>query len=97
MLRANYNLDNMVGAAGMYAVANPVIQDLQSWFDNGVPGQAPESGATMALMYGRARDAEKQLVTLLAESREMARSMLLLQESRLDRFANGVEIGRAHV
>src|SRR5690606_32187855 len=26
-LRANYNLDNMIGAAGMHAVANPALQD----------------------------------------------------------------------
>jgi len=92
VLRANYNLDNMVGAAGMYAIANPVIQDLQSWFDNGVPGQPAGSAATVALMQRRASDAEKRLVLLLSESRDTARGMLQLQERRLDRFANGVGI-----
>lgn len=91
-LRANYNLDNMVGAAGMYAVASPALQDISRWFIEGVPGQAPDSQAVMSLILGRARDAEARLIALLRESRAMARQMLLTQERRLDRFADGVGV-----
>ncbi|WP_341895982.1 ATP-binding protein [Ferrovibrio terrae] len=89
-LRANYNFDNMVGAAGMHAVASPALQDLGRWLDEGVPGQAAGSPAVIALMLSRARDAELRLIVLLEQSRETARSMLQTQESRLDRFADGV-------
>jgi signal transduction histidine kinase len=89
-LRANYNFDNMVGAAGMHAVASPALQDLGRWLDEGVPGQAAGSPAVIALMLSRARDAELRLIVLLEQSRETARSMLQTQENRLDRFADGV-------
>jgi signal transduction histidine kinase len=91
-LRANYNLDNMVGAAGMYAVANPALQDITRWFLEGVPGQARDSQAVISLILGRARDAETKLVLLLQESRATAREMLQTQEQRLDRFADGVGV-----
>lgn len=91
-LRANYNLDNMVGAAGMYAVANPALQDITRWFLDGVPGQPPDSTAVMSLILGRARDAETRLISLLRESRATARQMLQAQEQRLDRFADGVGV-----
>ncbi|WP_341912763.1 ATP-binding protein [Ferrovibrio terrae] len=89
-LRANYNFDNMVGAAGMHAVASPALQDLGRWLDEGVPGQAAGSPAVIALMLSRARDAELRLIALLEQSRDTARDMLQTQENRLDRFANGV-------
>ncbi|HEX6956486.1 MAG TPA: HAMP domain-containing sensor histidine kinase [Ferrovibrio sp.] len=82
----------MVGAAGMYAVANPALQDLLNWFAEGVPGQDAESPAVISLMLGRARDAEVRLISLLQESRATARQILQAQEQRLDRFANGVAI-----
>lgn len=91
-LRANYNLDNMIGAAGMHAVANPALQDIARWFELGVPGQAPGSPAVLSLMLGRARDAENRLIALLRESRATARDMLQTQERRLDRFADGVGV-----
>lgn len=89
-LRANYNLDNMVGAAGMYAVANPALQDIIRWFEEGLHGQPPGSPAVVALMQGRARDAENRLIGLLEQSRGTARQMLQTQERRIDRFADGV-------
>lgn len=89
-LRANYNFDNMVGAAGMHAVANPALQDIALWFEQGVPGQAADSPAVQHLMLRRARDAEARLSTLLEESRTAARDTLRTQERRLDRFADGV-------
>lgn len=90
VLRANYNLDNMVGAAGMHAVASPALQDLTRWLDEGVPGQPAGSPAVIALMQSRARDAEMRLIVLLEQSRGTAREMLQNQERRLDYFANGV-------
>ncbi|MCW0232619.1 MAG: ATP-binding protein [Ferrovibrio sp.] len=90
VLRANYNLDNMVGAAGMHAVASPALQDLTRWLDEGVPGQPAGSPAVIALMQARARDAEMRLIALLEQSRAAAREMLQNQERRLDRFADGV-------
>src|SRR5690606_23695331 len=89
-LRANYNLDNMIGAASMHAVANPALQDITLWFEQGVPGQAPDSPAVQHLMLQRARDAEVRLSALLEESRATTRDMLRTQERRLDRFADGV-------
>ena len=89
-LRANYNLDNMIGAASMHAVANPALQDITLWFEQGVPGQAPDSAAVQHLMLQRARDAEVRLSALLEESRATTRDMLRTQERRLDRFADGV-------
>jgi signal transduction histidine kinase len=96
-LRANYNLDNMVGAAGMHAVASPALQDLTRWLDEGVPGQPPGSPAVLALMQARARDAEFRLIALLGQSRSTARDMLLNQERRLDRFADGVGVLTAFI
>ncbi len=90
MLRAKYNLDNMVGAAGMHAVASPALQDMGRWFTDGVPGQPADSPAVMALMQGRARDAETRLLALLEQSRAAAREILVSQERRIDRFANSV-------
>jgi len=92
LLRANYNLDNMVGAAGMYAVASPALQDIGRWFEDGVPGQQAGSPAVIMLMQARARDAENRLITLLEQSRGMAREMLVAQERRLDRFADAVGV-----
>jgi signal transduction histidine kinase len=96
-LRANYNLDNMVGAAGMHAVASPALQDLTRWLDEGVPGQPPGSPAVLTLMQARARDAEFRLIALLEQSRSTARDMLLNQERRLDRFADGVGVLTAFI
>ncbi|QDO99244.1 hypothetical protein FNB15_19060 [Ferrovibrio terrae] len=96
-LRANYNLDNMVGAAGMHAVASPALQDLTRWLDEGVPGQPPGSPAVLTLMQARARDAEFRLIALLGQSRSTARDMLLNQERRLDRFADGVGLLTAFI
>ena len=96
-LRANYNLDNMVGAAGMHAVASPALQDLGRWLDEGVPGQPAGSPAVLALMQARARDAEFRLIALLDQSRSTAREMLLNQERRLDRFADGVGLLTAFI
>ncbi|MFN3399619.1 MAG: sensor histidine kinase [Ferrovibrio sp.] len=96
-LRANYNLDNMVGAAGMHAVASPALQDLVRWLDEGVPGQPAGSPAVLALMQARARDAEFRLIALLDQSRSAAREMLLSQERRLDRFADGVGLLTAFI
>lgn len=92
LLRANYNLDNMVGAAGMYAVASPALQDIGRWFEDGIPGQAAGSPAVVMLMQARARDAENRLITLLEQSRGMAREMLVAQERRLDTFADAVGV-----
>lgn len=92
LLRANYNLDNMVGAAGMYAVANPALQDLARWYEEGIPGQVAGSPAVITLMQSRAREAEKRLISLLEQSRNTAREMLVSQERRLDRFADAVGI-----
>jgi signal transduction histidine kinase len=91
-LRANYNLDNMVGAAGMYAVANPALQDIARWFEDGLHGQPAGSPAVVTLMQGRARDAEIRLIGLLEQSRATARRMLQTQERRIDRFADGVSL-----
>jgi len=96
-LRANYNLDNMVGAAGMHAVASPALQDLGRWLDEGVPGQPAGSPAVLALMQARVRDAEFRLIALLDQSRGTAREMLLNQERRLDRFADGVGLLTAFI
>jgi signal transduction histidine kinase len=96
-LRANYNLDNMVGAAGMHAVASPALQDLGRWLEEGVPGQPAGSPAVLALMQARARDAEFRLIALLDQSRSAAREMLLNQERRLDRFADGVGLLTAFI
>jgi signal transduction histidine kinase len=96
-LRANYNLDNMVGAAGMHAVASPALQDLGRWLEEGVPGQPAGSPAVLALMQARARDAEFRLIALLDQSRSAARDMLLNQERRLDRFADGVGLLTAFI
>ncbi|MEK9969634.1 MAG: histidine kinase dimerization/phospho-acceptor domain-containing protein, partial [Ferrovibrio sp.] len=96
-LRANYNLDNMVGAAGMHAVASPALQDLGRWLDDGVPGQPAGSPTVLALMQSRARDAEYRLIALLDQSRNTARDMLLNQERRLDRFADGVGLLTAFI
>ncbi len=96
-LRANYNLDNMVGAAGMHAVASPALQDLERWLEEGVPGQPVGSPAVLALMQARARDAEFRLIALLDQSRSAAREMLLNQERRLDRFADGVGLLTAFI
>ena len=96
-LRANYNLDNMVGAAGMHAVASPALQDLGRWLEEGVPGQPAGSPAVLALMQARARDAEFRLIALLDQSRDTAREMLLNQERRLDRFADGVGLLTAFI
>jgi signal transduction histidine kinase len=96
-LRANYNLDNMVGAAGMHAVASPALQDLARWLDEGVPGQPAGSPAVLALMQARARDAEFRLIALLGQSRNTAREMLSNQERRLDRFADGVGLLTAFI
>jgi signal transduction histidine kinase len=96
-LRANYNLDNMVGAAGMHAVASPALQDLARWLDEGVPGQPAGSPAVLGLMQSRARDAEFRLISLLEQSRTAAREMLSNQERRLDRFADGVGLLTAFI
>ncbi len=96
-LRANYNLDNMVGAAGMHAVGSPALQDLARWLDEGVPGQPAGSPAVLGLMQVRARDAEFRLIALLGESRSTAREMLSNQERRLDRFADGVGLLTAFI
>lgn len=96
-LRANYNFDNMVGAAGMHAVASPALQDLGRWLEEGVPGQPAGSPAVLALMQVRARDAEFRLIALLDQSRDTAREMLLNQERRLDRFADGVGLLTAFI
>jgi signal transduction histidine kinase len=96
-LRANYNLDNMIGAAGMHAVASPALQDLTRWLEEGVPGQPAGSPAVLALMQARARDAEFRLIALLDQSRNAAREMLMNQERRLDRFADGVGLLTAFI
>ncbi len=90
LLRTNYNLDNLVGAAGMYAVARPALQDIERWFDEGAMGQPAGSPSAIWLMQARARDAEARLITLLGEGRGSARELLLAQEARLDRFSLGV-------
>jgi signal transduction histidine kinase len=91
-LRTNYNLDNLVGAAGMYAVARPALQDLQRWLEEGAMGQPVGSPAALLLMQARARDAEARLIALLGEGRGSARELLLAQEARLDRFSLGVAV-----
>ncbi len=92
LLRTNYNLDNLVGAAGMYAVARPALQDMERWFDEGAMGQPAGSPSAIWLMQARARDAEARLITLLGEGRGSARELLLAQEARLDRFSLGVAL-----
>jgi len=92
LLRTNYNLDNLVGAAGMYAVARPALQDIERWFDEGAMGQPAGSPSAIWLMQARARDAEARLITLLGEGRGSARELLLAQEARLDRFSLGVAL-----
>ncbi|MBP7064548.1 ATP-binding protein [Ferrovibrio sp.] len=91
-LRTNYNLDNLVGAAGMYAVARPALQDLERWFEDGAMGHAAGSASAMWLMQSRARDAEVRLIALLGEGRDSARALLRAQEARLDRFSLGVAV-----
>jgi len=86
-LRANYNLDNMIGAAGINAVAHPALSDLQRWFDEGVAGRPPSAPEVNQLMQARAREAERKLSDLLQESRAEARALLLTQEQRLDGLA----------
>ncbi|WP_428247467.1 sensor histidine kinase [Ferrovibrio sp.] len=92
LLRTNYNLDNLVGAAGMFAVARPALQDIERWFVDGAMGQPAGSLPAIWLMQRRARDAEARLILLLGEGRDSARELLLVQEARLDRFSLGVAL-----
>ncbi len=91
-LRRRYNLDNLLGAAGMYPVARPALQDVETWFRDGVTGHAAGSPPALWLMQQRAREAEAQLIELLGQARSTARELLLAQEARLDRFSLGVAV-----
>ncbi|MBX3455306.1 ATP-binding protein [Ferrovibrio sp.] len=79
-------------AIGMQAIVDPALQDMRRWFLSGMTDQPAGSPAVMALMQGKAREAENQLLEQMTKSRDMARNIMREQEQRITGFAIGVSM-----
>ncbi|WP_374634891.1 sensor histidine kinase [Ferrovibrio sp.] len=79
-------------AIGMQAIVDPALQDMRRWFLSGMTDQPAGSPAVMALMQGKAREAENQLLEQMTKSRDMARNIVREQEQRITGFAIGVSM-----
>ena len=91
-LRDGFSHDAADNVPDMQAIIGPALLDIRRWFTQGAADQPAGSPAVMALMQGKAREAEQLLLSQLALSRNTASDLLHEQEQRLTGFAVGVSM-----
>lgn len=91
-LRETYVSNNMVNASAFHAVLAPAIADLQTWQDEGISGQAPESPIALEVMRQRIAEAVLKAAAIRNESWGQALAILEKERGRLESFQRGVNL-----
>jgi signal transduction histidine kinase len=73
-------------AAEIFAVTNPVLDDIESWLDHGILGFGPTSQVVMDAIVMRTREAPKPVQALIAQAHEAAAQRLRGEAESLERF-----------
>ncbi|RMD60713.1 MAG: PAS domain-containing protein [Alphaproteobacteria bacterium] len=84
-------------AAQIYAVTNPVLDDLEVWLDRGVLGFSARSPVVLNQMARRTTEAITPVKSLLEEAHENAYQILLSQTAALERFRTSLVAAFAFV
>ena len=85
-VRQEYTFDSLDGASAAHAIANPAVQDIDRWLEEGVSGFAASSRVVLDLALLRARETRDEVLALEARSDARALSLLVAEAERLDRL-----------
>lgn len=91
-LRDTYLFDNLVQAAALHAILAPAVIDARQWLAEGVSGYAPDSPMTLYIIHIRIDGAFDKAIVLRNEIHASARTILLEQGQRLERFLFSVNL-----
>jgi len=87
-IRTSYDFNDLAGASALHAAVSPALQDAERWLTDGFPGHPPESAVVLRFVETRLAEVYAKSRDLYRQSHEEARSLLVEQEERLDRFRN---------
>jgi len=85
-IMANRSDASTHAAAEIFAVTNPVLDDLQIWMDQGLYRSAPDSPMVLSVMAWRTLEAPAMIESLLANAHEEASAILEREVSKLERL-----------
>jgi PAS domain S-box-containing protein len=75
-MRDTYDLDNLIGASRMHALAEPAVIDLRRWLDEGIYSYGPHSPLTLSLMELRIREVYRRARKVLTDAQERTGALL---------------------
>ena len=85
-MRSEYSFARLDGAAKAHAYVKPVLEDIEQWSQQGVPGYAATDAIVLAMMARRVTDRNSGLRLIATETDSVARSLIFQQTRDLDKF-----------
>lgn len=86
LMRSNYSFERLDGAAKAHAFVKPVLEDVEQWLGQGLPGADVDKVVLLAMAIKRLDDRYLALRLIAAETADVATSLVNEQTEYLDRF-----------
>lgn len=86
LMRSNYSFERLDGAAKAHAFVKPVLEDVEQWLTQGLPGANVDKLVILAMAIKRLDDRYLALRLIAAETADVATSLVVEQTNYLDRF-----------
>ena len=89
-MRSNYSFERLDGAAKAHAFAKPVLEDVQQWLTDGLPGMQASYDRVLRLSIKRMGERYEKLRLIATETEEVATSLIATQSEFLVRFRDSL-------
>lgn len=86
LMRSTYSFERLDGAAKAHAFVKPVLEDVEQWLAQGLPGADIDKVVLFAMAIKRLDDRYQALRLIAAETADVATSLVIEQTDYLDRF-----------
>ena len=89
-VRQTYRFDSRVGASAAHAVANPALQDMERWMDQGLAGHGPHTPIVLSFVEQRVEGAHRQVQEIFDDANASAASLIATETENLEQFRYGM-------
>ena len=89
-MRSIYSFSRLDGASKAHAYLKPILEDVELWLSEGIPGHQPGDEFVVEMISQRVIDRFPALRLIASETDQVARTLIHAQARDLDRFRNSL-------